>query len=206
VDIDTVGIDNFGGIMMLTRHLYELGHRKIGFVGRCAEIQWSSTRFGAYVSALTALGLEYRPERVIEIDADQLTHSQLGGDQYCEQVGRQIEQGVRAWICVAEPVGWRLHAWLNARGIRVPQEVSLTGFHRPDSNSAADLASNFEASLTSVTASYEAIGAAALQRLLYRIQNPSEATRTILFPCELHSGRSVASPVCDNFHTTLTTS
>ena len=188
VDLDTVGIDNFGGIAMLVRRLHELGHRKIGFVGRCGELHWSSVRFGAYVAALTNLGLEFRPEWVVDVDTEHLTYLHLGADQYAEQVARLIDDGVRAWICVAEPVGWRLHSWLTARNIRVPEDVSITGFHRPDT---APLS---EPSLTSVTASYQAMGAAALKRLLYRIQNPAESTRTILFPCHLYDGDSVGKP------------
>jgi len=188
VDLDTVGIDNFGGIGMLARHLYDLGHRKIGFVGRCGELHWSSVRFGAYVAALTNLGLEFRSDWVVDVDTEHLTHLDLCGDPYAEKVARLLDDGVRAWICVAEPVGWRLHSWLTARNIRVPEDVSITGFHRPD------VAPQSEPALTSVTASYEAMGAAALKRLLYRIQNPAESTRTISFPCHLYHGPSVAQP------------
>src|SRR5207302_5765874 len=61
VDIDCVSIDNQAGIELLVRHLEKLGHRKIGFFGRCRDVHWATVRFGAYVAALTNIGAEYRP-------------------------------------------------------------------------------------------------------------------------------------------------
>ena len=91
---------------------------------------------------------------------------------------------VSAIACVNETAGWRLHRWLTGKGLRVPGDVSITGFHRPVLRDPA------QPDLTSVVASYEGIGAAALRRLLYRVQNPAEASRTILFPCSLCHGKS----------------
>ena len=185
VEQDLVGIDNHRGIQMLVRHLHDLGHRKIGFLGGCSELHWANIRFGAYVAALKGVGAEYRPEWVIDADMDALLDLRMSWDQYTAQVEQLVkEEGVRAWISVSEPVGQRLYAWLTAHGLRVPEDVSLTGFHRPDFVAPA------EPRLTSVAASYEALGAAALKRLLYRIQNPAESMRTILFPCEIFKGKS----------------
>jgi LacI family transcriptional regulator len=187
-DTDMVGVDNQGGIFLLVEHLRELGHEKIGFLGRCGEIYWATARFGSYVSALNASGLEYDPAWVVDADAASLTDQRLGWESYLEKVESLIQQGVRAWICAAEPVGARLHDWLVARGYSIPRDVSITGFHRPDKVSPG------HPPLTSVVASYEAIGAAALKRLLYRIQNPSESTRTILFPCDIFPGATATIP------------
>ena len=75
VDIDCVSIDNQAGIELLVRHLEKLGHRKIGFFGRCRDVHWATVRFGAYVAALTNMGAEYRPGWVVDVDFDTLTRS-----------------------------------------------------------------------------------------------------------------------------------
>ena len=107
-------------------------------------------------------------------------------------MGRLVAaDGVRAWVCVSEPVGWQLTDRLRGHGLRVPEDVSVVGFHppeRPRTNKPR---------LTSVRASYEVIGAAALKKVLYRIQNPAESTRTILFPGELTIGETTAPPPAD---------
>jgi LacI family transcriptional regulator len=188
VATDVLGIDNQEGIDVLMRHLHGLGHRKIGFLGRCGELHWSSMRFGAYVASLTSLGLEYQPGWVVDADFERLTNLESNWDEFCARAGQLASEGVSAWICASEPVGWQLTAWLRAHDIRVPEDVSVAGFHPPDSPPPD------KPMLTSVRTSYQAIGAAALKRILYRIQNPAESTRTILFPGELHIGQTTAPP------------
>jgi DNA-binding LacI/PurR family transcriptional regulator len=188
VDIDMVGLDNEGGMDNLVRLLYAQGHRKIGFFGRCGQLHWASARFGGYVAVLTALGLEYRPDWTIDIDLNSLTDILVTLDEHVPKVEKLIKQGVTAFVCVSESAGWQLHDWLTTHGYRVPEDVSITGFHRPD------IFDKQQPDLTSVVASYEAIGSAALKRLLFRVQNPAETSRMILFPAEIHHGRTVAAP------------
>jgi LacI family transcriptional regulator len=184
-EVDMVGIDNEGGMELLVRALYNKGHRRIALLGRCAKLHWSLARFSGYVAALTSIGLEYNPGWVVDVDFDTIAekNAEWGGlDATIEDI---MAQGVTAWICATEPAGWMLHDWFTRRGIRVPEDVSITGYHHP---------SQLEPSrpdLTSIGSSYEAIGAAALKRLHFRLQNPAESSRTILFPCEFHAGSTV---------------
>ena len=184
-DVDVVGIDNEGGMQLLIRRLYDLGHRKIGFLGRCASLHWATARFGGYVSTLASLGLEYDPERVIDVDFDVIAHQDGEWSGQEERVLKLTREGVTAWVCSAEPAGWKVNEWLTRAGLRVPEDVSITGFHRPSNRESTNV------DLTSVGSSYEAIGAASLKRLQYRIKNPSETSRTVLFPCEFHAGTTV---------------
>lgn len=188
-DLDLVGVDNEGGISELLHALYEKGHRKIGFLGRCGQLHWANARLGGYVAGLTEVGLEYNPDWVVDVDFDALANVNGEWSPYLEKVENLVrKKGVTAWMCAAEPGGIQLHKYLVARGLRVPEDVSITGFHRHPEvlEDAPDL--------TSVGVSYEAIGAAALKRLLFRIQNPVETCRSILFPCELHRGNTIAPP------------
>lgn len=185
-DVDMIGIDNEGGIGLLVRHLHEQGHRKIGFVGRCAQLHWANVRFGGYVAALSALDLEYSRERVLDVSFDTLNNYEGSWAKVLPRAERLTREGVTAWICASEPGGWQLHQFLTGKKLRVPEDVSVTGFHRPNFRDPA------RPDLASVSASYEAIGSAALRRLLYRIQNPLETSRMILFPCDLYAGRTVA--------------
>jgi DNA-binding LacI/PurR family transcriptional regulator len=188
VDIDVIGLDNQGGMETLVRHLHSQGHRKIGFFGRCGQLHWAIARFGGYVAVLTALGIEYRPDWVVDVDLDSLADSYHALDEYFPKIEKLIRAGVTAFVCVSESAAWQLHTWLTSHGFRVPEDVSITGFHRPD------IMPKDVPDLTSVGASYEAMGSAALKRLLFRVQNPAETSRMILFPAELHTGQTVAAP------------
>ncbi|NLB69932.1 MAG: substrate-binding domain-containing protein [Lentisphaerae bacterium] len=93
------------------------------------------------------------------------------------------EKQVTAFACASETAGWRLCRHFEECGISVPGDVAVTGVHR---STAGSMVNKYD--LTTILASYEAIGAAALRRLLFRIQNPAETRRNILFPCTLHLG------------------
>lgn len=183
VDMDVVGLDNLGGMELLMHHLYERGHRKIGFFGRCGQIPWANERFGGYVAGLTGLGLEYRSGCVVDGRFEDMSDYHAAWTEAVAAAERLVhEHRVTAFACASETAGWRLCRHFEERGIRVPQDVAITGFHR------ALFSSPDQPDLTTVVASYEAIGAAALRRLLFRIQNPAETSRAILFPCSLHRG------------------
>ena len=197
VDLDLIGVDNHEGADLLVSHLHGLGHRRIGFLGRCPDLHWATQRFAGYVAALNRLGLAYEPGWVVDMSLAALTdprHAFAVSEEPLAQVERCARgEGVRAWVCSSETVGQGLHRWVQARpggGLRVPEELSLTGFHRSPAGAGAEE----QPPLTSVTASYQAMGAAALKRLLFRIQNPVESTRRVLFPFELYPGVTSAAP------------
>lgn len=53
-----VRIDDFGAAQEITRHLLELGHRRIGFIRGHPNITASSERFRGFLAALTDYGLD----------------------------------------------------------------------------------------------------------------------------------------------------
>jgi hypothetical protein len=64
-ELPSVVVDDVAGGEMATRHLIELGHRRIGFVGDTPpefHFDWSRDRTRGYERALQAAGLELRPE------------------------------------------------------------------------------------------------------------------------------------------------
>ena len=70
VPLDIVGIDDTSGISMLMDRLYDLGHRKIGFFGKCGQITWARQRFGAYADSLCRLGLDLEVESICDMSAE----------------------------------------------------------------------------------------------------------------------------------------
>ncbi|MFV0337975.1 MAG: LacI family DNA-binding transcriptional regulator [Chthoniobacterales bacterium] len=184
IEIDTVGIDNEGGMELLIKRLHALGHRKIAFMGRCPHLHWANARFGGFVSALSASELEYHPKWVVDAAFETLATADGNWESSHKKIDQVMQDGVTAWICASEPAGWHLHRYLQSRGLQIPRDVSITGFHRPT------LASTHKPDLTSVGASYEHIGAAALKRLCQRLQNPLESPHITLFPAEYYPGTS----------------
>ena len=50
--------DNFHGGYLATRHLLDLGHRRIGYIRRAVDLSHSRGRFQGYLAALKELGIE----------------------------------------------------------------------------------------------------------------------------------------------------
>ncbi|MCL4552809.1 MAG: GntR family transcriptional regulator, partial [Candidatus Marsarchaeota archaeon] len=64
-DFCSVLVDNRGGVFQLVEHLYELGHRNIGFVTVSLSHPPARERYEGYQSALQVKALECHPEWII---------------------------------------------------------------------------------------------------------------------------------------------
>jgi len=62
--LPSVDSDNFTGAMLATRHLIELGHRRIGFMAGRPGLESSSRREAGFRQALTDVGLKVDPELI----------------------------------------------------------------------------------------------------------------------------------------------
>src|SRR5262249_18038479 len=116
--VDLVGIDHVNGIYSLVRHLQEAGHKRIGFFGLNPEASWSTSRFAAYVEALTTLRMPVSCEDAIPIsDVATMPRFPLEDKAAIDLVIQKINSGIRAWICADDAVGHSLCAGLMERGI-----------------------------------------------------------------------------------------
>ncbi|GAA4671777.1 LacI family DNA-binding transcriptional regulator [Frondihabitans cladoniiphilus] len=64
ITADSFVEDDFGGAFLATRHLFELGHRRIAFVGDEASVVTTGQRLRGYLAAVDELGLGEHPELI----------------------------------------------------------------------------------------------------------------------------------------------
>jgi LacI family transcriptional regulator len=184
-EIETVAIDDHTGIYSVASHLFRGGHRKIGFFGLCREMTWTLSRFAAYVESLLRLGLDYDPESVVPITWDQaFSTTVFPKTGWSDHVDRQLARGVDAWVCSGTIPAHTLCRYFLDRGLRIPEDVALTGYHRGWADPG------HRPVLTSTQASDEELGEAALRRLIYRLKHPEESLRTILIPASFSPGET----------------
>jgi LacI family transcriptional regulator len=79
--------------------------------------------------------------------------------------------------------GQTLCRQLLAAGLRLPEDVALVSFHGGSYPSPADLPA-----MTTTDVVDEELGAAAVRRLINRIECPGESRRSILVPARLQRG------------------
>ena len=181
-EIDLIGMDDRAAASELMRHLLEGGHEKIGFFGFCKEVSWARSRFAAYVENLAASGLPYDARNICEISLEQaLSFSEFEDDGWGAKVLQRYKQGVDAWICPSATTSLTLIGFFRSKGLKIPKNVAIANSSQLPQNGYP---------VTSMHFSNEAIGAAALRRLVNRLQNPRELARSILLPSEFKMGET----------------
>jgi LacI family transcriptional regulator len=180
--LDCVDVDHHRGIERLVDHLQAKGHRRIGFFTwqYPVEAGWAMRRYGAYVEMMTSRGLEIHPEDAINVDPRRRLALK---DSYAEVI-RRTKDGVTAWMCAADHQAFDLINEFQRLGLKMPQEVSVTGFD--------GLAPpNGRPKLTTIDVPFHQIGVIGGKRLLDLIQKRFDSQQHILLTCDLKIGRSV---------------
>ena len=118
---DTISIDVYQGIYAAVKHLIQMGHRKIGYLGGKLGIEVYRQRFQAYQDALRDHGIEYREEYVSWND-----YSENGG----YNSGRALYQlkDRPTAICASNDLQ-AIGCWRAIRdlGGNIPGDIALTG-------------------------------------------------------------------------------
>lgn len=178
--VDVIGLDNVGTVTRIVRHLAQLGHEKIGFLGRCNTMAWASERFAGYVNALSSLDLAYDPDLVVDIAWEPLLNEGFEDvwHEAVDRIDRCRRAGVRAWVCSSDWPAYQLFRGMLDRGVRVPQDISITGF---DDTEPVNLGCP---PVTSIRLPRAAMGHAAMRRLHFRLEHPQTPVGRMLFAGE----------------------
>ncbi|WP_067933229.1 LacI family DNA-binding transcriptional regulator [Alicyclobacillus kakegawensis] len=118
--------DNINGAKFAVRHLFQQGHRHIGFVNGYAQAAVSADRLRGYKEGLRTVGLPFEPALVYESD-----FSLAGGAQGFREL-RQGYPDVTAIFFASDlmAIGGMREALAN--GLRVPEDLAVVGFDNID--------------------------------------------------------------------------
>jgi len=169
--VDCVTTDNHAGVSLLFNHLYKLGHRRFGFIGRCDEVGGFAERFSAFRWKLAEAGLPLVPEWV-SVNLNHIEHAQAGTRRILQQSDRPT-----ALICANDCTAIGATRAAHELGVRVPDQLSVVGFDD------ADFASLILPPLTTIRTPTFDIGRQAVRQLMLQIQHPTlRGTRVRLMP------------------------
>jgi len=187
IGLDVIDVDDASGFLAMVDRLARLGHKRIGFVHWPYPVGglWGYRRFGGYVEGIFRNGLEFRPDWVFSIykNAPRYEPAQLAEVAY----QKMKKDGVTAWVCAADHQAYSLIQELQARGLRIPADCSITGFDGLEPPPQVPRA-------LSLQVPHEEIGSSAASRLIDRILHPSSPRRKILVEPHLIEGTTVAAP------------
>jgi DNA-binding LacI/PurR family transcriptional regulator len=120
--IRSVGTTNWQGGMTATRHLIELGHRRIAIIGGPPGLWSSRARLDGYRAALQAAGLG-ADEDLIRQDS----FSVSGGRAQAGQL-LSLPQPPTAVVAGNDGQAFGVLQALGERGLRAPDDLSVVGF------------------------------------------------------------------------------
>lgn len=180
---DTAQTDNLAGIHAMVDHLHELGHRRLAWVGVWYDASFADERQAAFVQRCLHHDIPVTPQTTIG-------RREFGGVDRLpvDRLLRAIDDGCTAVVCVNDQVaGWVIQA-LEARGLAVPGDVSVTGFDAMPYGVGVPL------HLTSVDPQFIEIGRAALSLAVRRVAQPGAGHLRVAVRARPVLGQTTAPP------------
>jgi DNA-binding LacI/PurR family transcriptional regulator len=182
-DLDVVGSDSFSGTLQAFNHLYDLGHRRIGFIWGQHRSGWAQTRLDGYLEFLRQHNLPQDERYVIEAPFD------LAGGHWALRQLLGLPERPTALFASNDILAIGAMQAAREAGVSIPGDLSIVGM---DDIYAAAMTT--PPLTTMAKAKYE-IGRWAAQFVLERIEGraPREGRRQVI-PCRLVVRGSTARP------------
>lgn len=170
-----VGTDNVSGGYQATKHLLQLGRRRIAFFGGTRNPE-NEARYRGYLQALQEFHIEADPKLELDVPFDMALARKCIGNAF----GSMTDMD--AIVCISDVMALATMSTLQEMGIRVPDDVAVVGY---DDITLAEYSSP---PLTTISQNIYAGGAALVKSVLGLIANdPVEYT---VLPSELIIRRS----------------
>mgnify|MGYP002680871725 FL=1 len=118
-DADAVLSDSFYGAYMLTSHLIENGHRRIGFLGSISSTSSIQDRYLGYYKALLENRIPLRQDWVI---GDRSNESDIFPEFTLPK------EMPTAFVCNCDETAYKLVNQLKAAGYSIPDDISVVGY------------------------------------------------------------------------------
>jgi LacI family transcriptional regulator len=178
VEVDAVLTDNKLGGYLATRHLLELGHRRIACIAGPSTITPSAERIIGYRKALEEAGISYDESLIIRGDYHaqsgmEITHSIL-----------KMDPRPTAIFCLNDLMALGALRAAAEAGCSVPQDLAIVGYDD------LELAHFTNPPLTTIAQPKKEVGAQAISLLVDRISRKSRPPSRLVLPPELIVRRS----------------
>lgn len=179
--VPAVIADDYHGILDAVEHLYQLGHREVGYIGGPCTLSTASQRLAAFEHAATRLGLP--GAGVIETAS------------FTEEAG--LEAGAQlldahpettAVVAANDLIALGVIDAAARRGLSCPRDLSVVGFN--DIQHVRRL----QPPLTTVRIPHYEVGRRAAELLLAMVENPGRHPETVMLAGQLVVRGSTSPP------------
>ena len=187
IELHTVMVDGRSGMHQITRHLLELGHKKIALIYSKPIYDYiTADRMEGYRTALTEARLKIRDEYIVEA-------------YWCDPISAydatkkliHLKNRPTAIIYMNDTMAYRSYKAFAEEKVKIPKDISIAGF---DNMVLPDYVEPYSPTLTSVTVDKEMIGRTSVDVLMNLTENPSKIALRYTLPVELVVKDSTAAP------------
>jgi DNA-binding LacI/PurR family transcriptional regulator len=151
------------GAYLATRHLLELGHRRIALIGGSSRVSACRARLAGYKRALAEHEIAFRKELVVEGSLDG-----NGGAAVMAQLLPLVPDDVTAVYAISDAMAIGALRTLREAGYHVPEDISLIGCDD------IPVAAQLQPALTTVWQPKRELGYLAAKLILKQIQVQQE--------------------------------
>lgn len=180
-DALSVAVDDVHGGWLIARHLLDLGHRKLVFIGDESAATPVHDRLTGVRRAVAEAGVELQ---VIACDLT-VPAGRLVGERLAALPANERPSAI---VTAIDLLAFGVMQAMLQRGIRVPEEVSLTGYDD------VDFTRQLSVPLTTVHRPHVAMGETAARLLIATISGEDPPERHAVFKPELVVRDSTAPP------------
>lgn len=161
---DSVVADNDRGAYDATRHLLDLGHRRIALVNGPERFAVAKQRESGFFKALAEIGVAFAPELRFEV----MRYSREDGIEAAEALLGLPSPPTAVFVAAGDVCATGVMLALKKRGVAVPHQMSVVGF---DDQPFAEL---MEPALTTVRQPMVRMGTEAFHLLRDALKDPKE--------------------------------
>lgn len=177
---DCVLTNNRFGAFDGVRHLIDLGHREIGFIGNISFSPSYRERLEGYRMALDVYGIPADHRSIVENAVEE--------SGYVSRYLSGIPKMPTAWFCANDGLGFLMTSSLQQLGYKIPKDISVCSFDN------GRLSRISIPSTTTIAVDLKLFGRKAVEQLLWRIVNKDEPHVEVLLPTSLVVRDSTGSP------------
>ncbi|WJH32752.1 substrate-binding domain-containing protein [Paenibacillus sp. CC-CFT747] len=180
---DSVLMESEQSTFELTSCLIEQNHREIGFIGDVSNCKSFMERWIGFKRAVTDAGFSVRRDYCLV---------EPSPDNYFKlpEIASRLDSMPElpsAFVCANDLIAYHLIAYLEGKGLRVPQDISVTGFDYMQQQ--PDMAP-IPLQLATAEVSGMEIGSRAFEQLLWRFQHLDRPFETVRVASRIIPGDS----------------
>ncbi|MGC1370921.1 MAG: LacI family DNA-binding transcriptional regulator [Candidatus Sulfotelmatobacter sp.] len=179
---DAVLVANAEGAYRMTRHLIDMGHRRLAVIAGPLKLTNAAERLQGFTRALDEARIEIEPELMQEAGFDTAS-----GYQAALRLLQMLPRPTAIFAC-NDLMAFGVLQAARELNLRCPEDLSIAGFDGLEFTKFTD------PSLTSVYQPGYQLGATAARLLLQRVDGVPFAPKKLLLPTELKKRNSVAPP------------